>query len=320
MLEEMQRRLPFALVRHILDYICILPKFSIISKNTLIHHFQKRICHKCGEYLDFPSARLGNKRDKRPRHLTCRSPKFESVQHNHHYYYRCEVPSSAIFHPEYLQTAPFSGVISGETSILLRLHKSTPLFWNEIYAKECLEKKLVRRFFFRPLELRRYPYSLYTLEMEDFIVIPSFLRKESTSYIGYYLNNMIWRDDSMGHFMTTKSLLNKFKLSHLVFDMLEKVSMIWYDRHYCGILEYVIRNCQNDERFFKYELLKRFDLDSMAVQNISWLRQILFEFPQLLDKMSEEAIQTFFDRNRRWFLSKLCPLRPCVYQYITLTT
>lgn len=313
MLEEMQGRLPFALVRHILDYICILPKFSIISKTSLINHFHKRICHKCGEYLDFPSARLGNKRDRRPRHLTCRSPKFKCVSRAHHYFYRCEVPSSAIFVPEYLQTAPFSGVISGETSILLRVHKSTPLFWNEIYAKECLDKKLVRRFFFQPLELRCYPYSLYALEMEDFIVIPSFLRKESTPDICNYLND---NSQSLKRFL----VLNKFKLSNLVYEMLEKVSMIWYDRHYCGMLENVIRNCQSDERFFKYELLKKFDLDSMAVRNISWLRQILFEFPQLLDIMSEEAIQTFFDRNRRWFISKLCRLRPCVYQYITLTT
>ena len=58
-------------------------------------------------------------------------------------------------------------------------------------------------------------------------------------------------------------------------------------------------------------------MNYVAILNPEWMKEILLEFPELLENMKEDIISDFFTHNRHWFLSVLCVKRPITFKYIS---
>lgn len=299
--------LPFPVFRHILDYLgkC---SFSNTTRQSLQSHFQHRICHKCGEYLDFPLKRLKTSNKKRrARHLTCRSRKFmnDSIFKSQ----RVDVHITDIFDPAFLESRPYTGMTPTECPILIRTKKKCPKFWSTMIFTENHENhRMISKCFFYPLEIRnRLCGNIMALEDDDFMVLSK--GRSGTNHHQILRNNddqLIYRDVNV-HFQ-----------SHSIVDILEfffqNIKRMDYKPEYFEIFEEIIQISPSN---VVRQLLKKININHVAVLNHAWMKNILLEFPELLQTMKDEIITDFYNHHRKWFLSVLCVKRPITFKYIS---
>jgi hypothetical protein len=287
-----------------------MPRFSKLAVNQLRLHFENRICHNCGEYLDFPTERLKRSNKKRrPRHLSCQKPKSDMPRYHHVHIY-----ASHIFSPRFIQTIPFSGVIISTCPILLRVKQKFPLFWSEFSIRESVTSRKIHSIHFPLREWRDFPYGVLSLEEEDFVVLP-FLCQGEPLQILQFIDS---RSKDELEELALQYGFQSHTLNHVLQFMLQRVDSIQYDRQDCAVIEDVIRNliCPKDS-LTKLALLKKLDMNHLAVSYYDWFKEILLEFPEFLTDLEENILMQFFNHNRRWFLTTLCRKRPIVYKYIT---
>lgn len=298
--EKASLKLPFSIYMYILEYCRVVPKMTPKMQEKICNHFKSRMCSKCGEYLDYPNHRL--RRKHAPKHVMCKYFKYQTIPL--YKYIRFEVNSSDVIKDDFVY---YEGRVSN-CPILMKVKKKRPLFWtrfkfqisdHNLYLQEM---KMVRR------SLRtNFKKKVLKLYKEDISVI-CLLPICNTDRI----LDIITNDDLVEYISHHHS--NYSNIGHLLFYMLRNCRDIIYDPEYCKTIEIIIRDLKSQ---WKATLINKFNIDSIAYLNTQWFKEILLEFPQFINRLSDEMLQRFFTQNRRWFMSILCVKRPTIYKYIS---
>lgn len=313
LLQYCETVLPFPVFRHILEYTGRLRSFSKKAQQSLQSHFEHRICHKCGEYLDFPMKRLKTlNKKRRARHLACKQPKF--IKESIFKYHRMDVYITDILDIHFLESLPYSGIAPTKCPILIRMKKARPKFWSDMVFKE--NRSMIFKTLFYPMEIRDQSFGdIMTLQYEDFIVLPE-LFFGANDQILYNLQNirndeLIYNDFNYNYNFKSHPIVNI-----LVF-IFQNITNLTYNPEYCQVMEELIRTIPIKYSNVKLQLLKKLNLNHVAILNHKWMKEILLEFPELLENMKDDIITDFFTHNRNWFLSVLCLKRPITFKYIS---
>lgn len=261
------------------------------ARHNLQSHFEDRMCGKCGEYMDYPFHRLtAPNRKRRPRHLTCRTPKYHIVSGVKHY--RLDVSINDIFDPVFLNTGPFTGMTPRKCPLLIKTKRRCPIFWTEMvfHQNRTRREGEVSKCIFCPVEMCMLPEDgLVSLQDEEFTI-----------------------------FGWDRSNEDRHHIVHILWFLFGNVTGLTYNAYHCHTYESLIRDIPERYSLVKLGLIRTFNINSIAVLNHRWMREILLEFPEILVDMQDDIITDFFIHNRHWFLSVLCPKRPVTLKYISL--
>lgn len=282
-LHKCEEILPFPVFRHIMDY-SRKHTFSKAARHNLQTHFKDRMCGKCGEYMDYPLHRLkATNKKRRPRHLTCRTPKYQIVSGVKHY--RLDVNVTDIFNPIFLNTGPFTGMTPRKCPVLIKTKRECPIFWTEMVFHQNSVRRDVSKCVFYPVEMSILP--------EDGVVSSN------------------WDKSRQGRHHIAR-------IADILWFLFGNMTGLTYNAYHCRIYERLIREIPERHSLIKLRLIRTFNINSIAILNHRWMREILLEFPEVLNDMQDDIITDFFIHNRHWFLSVLCPKRPVTLKYITL--
>lgn len=278
-LQYCDNNLPGPLLRHVLDFAQILPKFSKTCKQKLRRHFKNRMCQYCGEYLDFPIDRLYQS-ENRPSHIKCKQIKYQRKKER---FLRTEVYLDEFICPDYVQD------YTDFTWRFIRPRFNTPC--------SIIIKSSASRF--------SSEISFYVKHnvIRDF----SFYPKDST-----YISDNPLKLHSMDFTIENSQ---SSSISSILKFLLQNNRIVPYQFHFSSLLENIIRS--ETDINIKRDMVYRLDIHGIANSNYKWTKELLLEFPEIIEKIPEKVLNVFFHKNYTWFLSELCTRRPCIFKYIS---
>lgn len=302
LLQYCHYNLPFPILRQILDFAQIKPKFSKTAKKKLNTHFHNRFCQCCGEYLDFPTHRLYYTKKSPPRHVQCKTLKYRRVKER---FYKANIRldqfvSSEIIHRRYNVSCP----------IMIKLKSQR--FFSEI--EFIVKNNVIKRFDFYPVDMM-YFHDPMIIEKTDFVVLPN-LYNNNIDYQTILSEINIRDADSM--VFHAQSCINHHTVSTILTHLLQNNRIFPFDPYQCELVEDIIRSEENF--LLKKIMLSRMDMNGITIFHPEWMKEILMEYPEYIDNIKETILNDFFHQNYKWFFSKLCVYQPSIFKYIHFDT
>lgn len=298
-------KLPFPLFRLIVESIGILPKLHTKVFMSLKEHFKDHYCKRCGEYKtsrQFHSGKIY--------HLSCRqqwyTPDYENTKYYHfrklsiysllysmddswrHFVVRCPV----VFYSKQPTNYYKLDICTDESKLSLRggawvyyQYKKNVAIGN-IYSNSKFT--IIPELFSRELHLSyKRPLGLGIIQ----------------------LMSGITKLDVMKRF----KIHTKLELLHWLLRISPTVMQHLQTYEY-SLLRRFLKQLPRDLRF---RCIVSLEPNRLIRQQNTWIRDLLMDFPQILDVLNESNIQYFFKKHKKWFLRYLS-VRPTALNYVSL--
>lgn len=312
-MDIVENKLPFPLVRIVIEYLGLLePLYEGVVQSMRLH-FADKYCNRCGEYIT-----TRNHTSKRPVHLSCRetwyTPPWRRIKNYEIVYLRAQDVFPSMNRNDKLCPVVF---YSNQPKNYYRLIFKTrsPSKFNLILS--FLDDVSV---FF---DYHENVHAKNIFKNEHFYIIPNI-------YEGTVLNinnfDYMQLQKEVFYIMTgiTKTeLIEKCKHiepSHPI-DVLRWSILLrpelgeWLSHHaHINDLYNIVKNIKCKT---KYAICSIIGFRFILYNNSKLFRNILYDFPHILDSLRERDIIRFFKRNRNWFC-RFVNNRPEALKYITL--
>jgi hypothetical protein len=285
--EIINTRLPFPLVRIIIEYVGLFPtNLTKVVKRTN-QHINNKYCHRCGEYIV-----AGNRRTNL-KHISCRYRKYTKDKYQTKHYHVQIVSLLELLYEKYYH-APM--IMSGVICPLVFYSKQpkSGFHLNNKHKWTFYENKMITN-------LHKNP---------NFSIIPNMFDKKQY-YNLFDLSQQETRVVFMGRYkQNTKNdvFRTMFNLSYNQYHHVGK--RLWFAMG--KIWDYVQQNPD-----MKITVSRLIGMDSILRFHPEWTKTLLYDHPIILQNISEKKIKKFFNENQDWFLQYIedCPQ---TLTYITL--
>ena len=305
-MEIIYNKLPFPVFRKVIDYMGFLPKLPDMTLLSLTNHFNDKYCKRCGEYITtrkFVS--------RKPFHLSCRQ-KWYTPDHENIKYYHVQYPS-------------MFQVLDGKDNRWRPTMERCPVV---LYSKQILNYYQMdicadttdmehRGGAWVNYSYHKNEKMLNVFYNDKFCVVPEMFREQfdmkSLRLVLLQLSSILSGGTKMD-FIKRFQVQSKDKILewilHLSPTALNNINIYRFET-----MRKFLRTISSHD--LRYRAILSIGLHRIAERHPRWFQQILFEYPFVLDRLDEKAIQRFFKRNRDWFL-RYVKLRPDALQYVSL--
>lgn len=286
-LKYINKRLPFPLVRIIIEYLGLFPKNlkTIVFKTH--SHIDKKYCHHCGEYI------VAGKRTKNLKHISCRYKKYMKDKYKTKHYH---VQILTLLELLYEKCNHMPMIMTGVMCPLVFYSKQPKSGFHLNKENKWIhyENNMITNIHKNP----------------NFSIIPNMFKKNE-----YYNLFDLSQQETRVVFMTrykknTKNdvFRSMFQLSYNQFHHVG--NRLWFAMG--KIWEYVEQNPD-----MKITITQLIGINNIVRYHPEWTKTLLYDYPIILQYISEKRIKTFFNENRDWFLQYVedCPQ---TLRYITL--
>lgn len=312
-MDLVEKKLPFPLVRIVIEYLGLLePLYEDVITNISLH-FADKYCKRCGEYI---TSR--NYTSKRPVHLACREKWYTPPRERTKNYDIVHLRAPDIF-PSMTQNDKLCPVVfystqpknyyrlifktrtPSKSNLILSFLDNVSVYFDyheNVHARNIFKNK---NFYIIP---NIYEGTILNINNFDYIQ----LQKEV-----FYIMNGITRTELIEkcRHLKPSQPIDVLRWSILLHPELGE----WLSHHvHINDLYTIVKNikCRT-----KYAICSIIGFRFILYNNSKLFRNILYDFPHILDSLHERDIVRFFKRNRNWFC-RFVNKRPEALNYITL--
>ena len=288
--DYINKRLPFPLVRIIIEYVGLFPKNLLTYVRFTREHMDNKYCHRCGEYI------IAGNRTTNLKHLSCRNRRYVKDTNRTRNYHVKIITILELLYEEYSHNL------------------TPPTLWCPLifYSKQP-------KSYFRLVQDEDQNVEWVYLKNDKitsvhdnpkFSIIPTMF-KHNEHYNLFDLTQQETRVKFIQLYKRhTKNDLFRWMFSQQYHKQYNIGKGLWFAME--KIWQYVLQNPD----------MKKHISSVIGIQNIlrfhtEWAKDILYKHPIILQYTPEKRLKRFFNENKEWFLQYVedCPT---TLKYITL--
>lgn len=299
MIQEIEQSIPFPIFRKIIKCIGLLPRLDDEIIFELRHHFKKRYCEYCGEYI---TSR------RRIIHISCRNrymiPKYCEPEDNFKNYSVEYVSLNDIGH--------FGSRLTKHMKCPVLFYSTQPKYYYRIIIQDKRKKK--------PISFRQMKRQQNVYMNPKFCVIPHMFCHELIPYLKYPPQLRFYLTSNMVKTLPKDRMMEKFKVDDvmLIFEWISFLEPECFPKihikYFPSLYSQFICHLHPSSRI---RISRMIGFRKIMNHHNEWFQQILYENPKILETLSELEIKQYFNKHRDWFLSYV-KQQPNVLKYITL--
>lgn len=304
-MEYIHDRVPFPVFRLIIDYMEVIPRLHPNAHRSLQLHFQEKYCKRCGEYI---TARKYHSR--KLYHFGCRQFRYVPDAENTKYFH---FHKASLFELMYGLDGDWRTNIE---KIPILYYSKQPINYYRMDICEDPASIIVRRAGVWVDFM--YETNIYVTSPkynDKFTVIPELFSKYL--YANYRRPFITGIHDIMSG-ITKLDVMKRFTchtkihILHWLLNIRPKLLQSVHAFEF-AMLRRFLNTLPSD---IKYRAILSLGPDRLWNIQDGWLKDLLYEYPKILEHVRESTIQQFFRKYKHWFMNYV-KIRPAALDHIS---